>query len=294
MKTKISIAAALVVTVLFLAGCQSSNTASGILSDAGSNTAAPVLLTEAQAKEIALKDAGFSADAVTNLHIEKDIDDGITKYEVDFRQGDYEYDYEINAETGKIVGYDKDLESTAKPVSSDPVATDPAPTDPAPAPTEAAPKAITEAEAKKIALDHAGFKESAVTRLTVKKDVDDGITHYDVEFFKGDYEYDYEIDAATGKITDYDKDKESVKAAATTATTKPATTKTISKDKAKSIALKHAGLKESEVSGLRVTLDKDDGRTYYEVDFRKGNVEYDYEIDAVTGKITEWDKDIDD
>ena len=289
MKTKISIAAALVVTVLFLAGCQSSNAASGNLSDAG----APVLLTEAEARDIALKDAGFALDAVTNLHIEKDVDDGITKYEVDFRQGDYEYDYEIDAQTGKVVGYDKDLE----PVADAPKPTEPAPTDPAPtepAPTEPADtKAVTADEAKKIALEHAGFKESEVKRLTVKKDTDDGVTHYDVEFYKGDYEYDYEIDAKTGKITDYSKEKESVKASATTPTTKPVETKTITKNEAKKIALNHAGLKESDVTMLKVELDKDDGVTYYDVEFRKGIYEYSYEINAKTGKIVEWDKDID-
>lgn len=285
MKTKICIATLLVLTVLFLAGCQSSAGGTGSLNDVGNNAATPALLTEAEARDIALKDAGFSVDAVTNLHIEKDVDDGITKYEVDFRQGDYEYDYEINAETGKIIGFDKDLE--AAPVATDPVVTEPAP-------TEAAPKTITEAEAKKIALDHAGFKEGDVKRLTVKKDTDDGVAHYDVEFFKGDYEYDYEIDAATGKITDHSKEKESVKASATTPTTKPTETKTITKNEAKKIALNHAGLKESEVTALRVELDKDDGITYYDVDFRKGIYEYSYEINAKTGKIIEWDKDIDD
>lgn len=274
MKTKISIATLLAVSVLVLAGCQSS---------------AAAQLTEVEARDIALKDAGFSLNVVEKLHVEKDTDDGITKFDVNFRQDGHEYDYEIDAATGKIIGFDKDLEvaaDTPKPET---------PTPAEPTPTEPAAKAVDEAEAKKIALDHAGFKEADVKRLTVKKDADDGRVHFDVEFFKGDYEYDYEIDAETGKIVDYSKEKEAVKTASTTATTKPAaTTKTISKSKAQSIALDHAKLKKSEVTALRVSLDKDDGRTYYEVDFRIGNVEYDYEIDAVTGKVVEWDKDIDD
>lgn len=300
MKTKISIATILAVTVLFLAGCQSSSAASGSLSDPG----ATVLLTEAEARDIALKDAGFTVDSVTNLHIEKDVDDGITKYEVDFRQGDYEYDYEIDAQSGKVIGFDKDLEPVADtPKPTEPAPTEPKPTEPEttdPTPTEpkptesAATKAITADEAKKIALNDAGFKESEVKRLTVKKDTDDGVTHYDVEFYKGDYEYDYEINAKTGKITDYSKEKEATKASATTPTTKPADTKTISKSEAKKIALNHAGLKESEVTALKVELDKDDGVTYYDVEFRKGIYEYSYEINAKTGKIIEWDKDIDD
>lgn len=282
MKTKISIATLLVLSVLFLAGCQGST---------GADKA--TLLTEADVRNIALKDAGLTVSDVTVLHIEKEADDGITKYDVSFRQGEYEYEYEIDAATGKIIGFDKDRESGAgTPVNDTPAATESVATDPAR--TEPAPKAVDEAGAKKIALDHAGFKEADVKKLTVKKDTDDGRVHFDVEFFKGDYEYDYEIDAETGKVVDYSKEKEVVKTSSTSATTKPATTKTISKSKAQSIALDHAKLKKSEVTGLRVSLDKDDGRTYYEIDFRKGNVEYDYEIDAVTGKVVEWDKDVDD
>ena len=279
MKTKISIATLLVLSVLLLAGCQSS---------------AAAQLSEAEASDIALQDVAISLNAVSFLHVEKEVDDGITKYDVTFRHDAYEYEYEIDAATGKIIGFDKDLEAAADTPKPETPA-DPAPTDPAPAAPEET-KAVDEAGAKKIALEHAGFKEADVTKLTVKKDSDDGRAHFDVEFFKGDYEYDYEVDAETGKIVDYSKEKEAVKTASTAkpaTTTKPAS-KTISKSKAQSIALEHAKLKKSQVTGLRVSLDKDDGRTYYEVDFRKGNVEYDYEIDAVTGKVVEWDKDVDD
>ncbi len=287
-KTKISIAMILVMTVLFLAGCQSSAAASDIIGNIGGS--APALLTEAEARDIALKDAGFTTDSVTNLHIEKDVDDGVTKYEVDFRQGDYEYDYEVDAATGKIIGFDKDTE---------PVENTPAPSTPTSG-TSAEFKAVTAEDAKKIALDHAGFKSSEVTYLTAEKDWDDGSKHYDVEFFKGDYEYDYEIDAATGKILTHSKEKEDDKSASSSkpASSSTSSSKTISKSKAKSIALAKAGLKESQVKNLAVKLDKDDGRTYYDVEFKytKGNVtyEYDFEINAVSGKIVEWDKDIDD
>ena len=68
----------------------------------------------------------------------------------------------------------------------------------------------------------------------------------------------------------------------------------IGKDKAKEIALEHAGLKEADVTQLFVELDYDDGVLRYEVDFRQGQYEYDYDIDAKTGKILSYDKDFDD
>ena len=78
------------------------------------------------------------------------------------------------------------------------------------------------------------------------------------------------------------------------ADTKPAETKKISAAEAKSIALSHAGLTEAQVKGLRAEYDRDDGRPEYDVEFRVGRTEYEYEIHAETGKILSWDKEIDD
>ncbi len=81
---------------------------------------------------------------------------------------------------------------------------------PTQAPTEAPAKSeaekINEAEAKKVALEHAGLKEADVTALFVELDYDDGILRYEVDFHHGGYEYDYDIDAKTAKILSYDKD----------------------------------------------------------------------------------------
>ena len=65
-------------------------------------------------------------------------------------------------------------------------------------------------------------------------------------------------------------------------------------DKAKAIALGDAGLSSSGVTFTKAKLDKDDGTVVYEVEFFKGNTEYDYEINAVSGKIRDKDIDIDD
>ena len=65
---------------------------------------------------------------------------------------------------------------------------------------------ITEAEAQAIALEHAGLAEADVSRLEVRKDFDDGRQEYDVEFHVDRLEYEYEIDAVTGKILSFDKD----------------------------------------------------------------------------------------
>ncbi len=68
----------------------------------------------------------------------------------------------------------------------------------------------------------------------------------------------------------------------------------IGEEKAKSIALKKAGLSQNEVIFERVQLEKDDGIWQYEIEFRKGTTEYDADIKADDGTILSWDVDIDD
>ena len=67
----------------------------------------------------------------------------------------------------------------------------------------------------------------------------------------------------------------------------------ITLDQAKAIALNHAGLTADAVYFDKAKLDYDDGMQIYEVEFVSGNVEYEYEIDAVTGAIWDYDWDYD-
>ena len=64
----------------------------------------------------------------------------------------------------------------------------------------------------------------------------------------------------------------------------------ITANDAKTAALRHAGLDESQVSDVDVDLDRDNGKLIYEVDFNSGNTEYDYDINAETGEVISADK----
>lgn len=57
-----------------------------------------------------------------------------------------------------------------------------------------------------IALRHAGLKQADICDLSCKLEEDDGVMIYQVEFEHGRYEYEYEIDAKTGKILDAEVD----------------------------------------------------------------------------------------
>lgn len=59
----------------------------------------------------------------------------------------------------------------------------------------------------------------------------------------------------------------------------------ISLEEAKLIAFEKAGVEESDVKDLEVELKSENGTQYYEVEFDVGDVDYEYEIDAITGNI---------
>lgn len=67
---------------------------------------------------------------------------------------------------------------------------------------------ISQEELKTIVLLHAGLSEDQISAYFVLSDYDDdrGIPEYDVSFYAGDFEYDYEVNALTGEITDFEKE----------------------------------------------------------------------------------------
>lgn len=77
---------------------------------------------------------------------------------------------------------------------------------PTEAPTEAATTDIGIDKATEVALADAGLTESDVQFTKQNSDIDDGVSIYEVEFTSGETKYEYDIDAATGKILDRDTD----------------------------------------------------------------------------------------
>ena len=187
--------------------------------------------------------------------------------------------------------------STAADTTPQPAPTQPAATV-APATTAAQPKSnnasgdIGIEKANEIAISHAGLSSGSVSFVKAKLDTEDGVKVYDIEFYSGNVEYDYEINAATGAIVSFDQDIENYEIPTQPAAPTQAASSVISVDKAKQIALSHAGV--SGASFKKVKLDKDDGVRVYEIEFKVGNVEYEYDIDASSGAIISSSSEIDD
>ena len=142
------------------------------------------------------------------------------------------------------------------------------------------------------ALKHASLSKNDVRNIDIELDYEYGSMVYEVEFEVGTTtEYEYDINAATGEIVWYEKDSGgNIEQGGSAAEGKDS----VGKDKAVQTALGHAGLTSSQVTQLEAKLDRDGGKLVYEIEFRSGNYEYEYEIDASSGSIIKSEKDLDD
>ena len=105
----------------------------------------------------------------------------------------------------------------------------------------------------------------------------DKTPEYEGELKKGNYKYEISVNAKTGKITEYEKEK--IKTSS----------KYIGTKKAKEIMLK----KVPGATIVEFEFDKDDDTPVYEAELKKGKYEYEITVNAITGKIVEFEKDID-
>ena len=141
------------------------------------------------------------------------------------------------------------------------------------------------------ALKHASLSKNDVRNIDIELDYEYGSMVYEVEFELGTTEYEYDVNAATGEIVWYEKDSGgNIEQGGSAIDGKDS----VGKDKAVQTALKHAGLTSSQVTQLEAKLDRDGGKLVYEIEFRSGNYEYEYEIDASSGSIIKSEKDLDD
>lgn len=231
----------------------------------------------------ALNDAGFAEAEVTVTEISIDMDDALRVYEVSFFTATAEYEYDIDAVSGAVCGVsvehfaeNETVRPGEKPAAGETTGGTTT------GGTTTGSTTITRDKARSIALADAGVSASDATFTKSKLDREDGVLVYEIEFITDSTEYEYDIDAATGKIVE--KKFESRKGAQSGQTSSASY---IGVDKAKRIALKHAGV--SDATFTKAKLEKEDGVCIYEIEFRKDGVEYEYEIDAVTESILEFD-----
>ena len=63
--------------------------------------------------------------------------------------------------------------------------------------------------------------------------------------------------------------------------------KTVTREEAMKIALDHFGMREGQVTFTEIDKDRDDGRLVWEIEFIRGGIKYEADVDVRTGRITE-------
>ena len=132
----------------------------------------------------------------------------------------------------------------------------------------------------------------------VDPELDESPAHYDVEIQgQSGEKFEYKIDAYTGEVLDVkremtDDDETEEEQSCQTAQTEE--TQDIGNAQAKTIALNHAGVDTDAVYDMNTKMDVENGVAIYEVEFKSGNTEYEYEIDAVSGIILKHEAETDD
>ena len=183
------------------------------------------------AVETALKHAGIEAGEASNLKSSLDWEDGRMVYEVEFDTAQFEYEYDIDARTGEIVKVEKenrdvddidddddddrddddrddddDKKSSSKGSSSKGSSSKSSSSG-----TSSSSKSstsISKTKAKSIALAKAGVSTGKISGYSIETDIENGKQVYEIEFNCGGYEYSITVDAATGKVLEYDREKD--------------------------------------------------------------------------------------
>lgn len=301
MKYRYVSCAAICIAAALLAGCSDKGSPAADITDitsaAQSGTVSEKGLISLEAAEnAALAHAGIDGTEAKITKTEFDRDNGGYEYEIEFTAKNYKYEYDINAEDGSVINFSKEAvpekiaetaaqtsqKSETNPVTKNTEASRNDTATSAPAQTAASPaeKMITAEEAKSAALNHAGLTASEVTFTKTELDYDDGVAEYDVEFYTSSNEYEYEIKASDGMVIKYSKEALELPAMKSSQTV-------ITAEEAKAAALEYAGLAASDVRFTKAGLDYDDGAAEYEIEFRYGQKEYEFKIDAYSGEILE-------
>lgn len=256
-------------------------------------------VTETEAASIAMEHAGVKEDDALSLRVSQEEEDGVAVYDVEFATADRRYHCDVVRSSGEVLNFSYNAVTSGDDQADDGAAAQTsgtqessasaAQTDDASASSAqqstASSGAIDEAQARSIALEHAGVAESDAKFYRVERDNDDGRAVYEVEFYSGNTEYDYEISAETGEILSYDSDIEGWAAQSASSTSGSAVTL----EQARELVLER--VPGAAASDVQIEQERDDGRDIYEGEVYYDRTEYEFEIDASTGSFIKWSVD---
>lgn len=144
-------------------------------------------ISQDQAKQIALQDAGLTEADIAAIVIKEDLDDGRYIYDVEFYAQNKEYDYEIDAATGGIISSDFEIQDHWY----DGISHDDG-------------HIISEEDARNAALGR--VPGATQNDIRIHLDYDDGMQVYEGDIYYNNTEYEFQIDATTGEFIEWSQE----------------------------------------------------------------------------------------
>ena len=140
--------------------------------------------------------------------------------------------------------------------------------------------------AQAAAYAHAGVDAGQVTVAEVDFDYEDGRMVYEIEFYAGGAEYEYDIDASTGAVVKFSREGGwSGQSQGSGTSGGWGGSADIGEQAARNAALTHAGVSQSQAENLRTKRDYDDGRLEYEIQFWAGTTSMSTRSTALPGRF---------
>ena len=187
-------------------------------------------------------------------------------------------------------------EASAEPEESAKPETSAASAEATPEPSSPAePEYIDPETAVSAALKHAKVSEKDADVYKARIEELRGTSVYIIGFTAGDADYEYEINALTGKVEGWERLRSgAAEASAEAASVPESSTSTatgsnlpelIDVQAAKLAAYSHAGITEKDAQSVKTALKLDGLKLVYEIQFTANKYDYDYTVDAVSGDI---------
>jgi len=264
------------------------------------------ILNEKEAVNFAYLDAGVSSDDVISYTAKRDRALGEYVYKINFSSKDATYSYVVDANHGDIISGIKEITGKGNIAQNNTSDNNPSISIHEEKPedmkkkidrnaqkTEDKDKDNLKTEDKSDTTENSSNTSSNETDKSTTIKTEDNTKNTATKKPDKTDGGGKKTETSSGKPKkDKNKDKASTGEKSETKTNSPSDTKRyISVDKAKTIALKQAGLTPAMVTFGKAVLKKDDGRVIYEIEFFTSSNEYEYEIDAYNGAILSQDMD---
>lgn len=159
-------------------------------------------ITEQEAKNIAVTNAGITEADIQYITVKQDWDDGRARYDVEFTAAGVEYDYELDATDGRILSADSEVLDKGYSAGTSNSTANTGSAQNGTGTAQNTTGGISIETAKQTVMDR--IPGIASGNIYIHSDYDDGMYLYEGEAYHAEIKYEFEINAANGSIISWE------------------------------------------------------------------------------------------